>query len=210
MYALGQVGGYQRVHKRRSLVGRYLDARKVPMGAAAYLGKACVHKRILGMLDGSKLFGSNGLVVGDAACKARVRGFVPGWKAKLAGQGPNIGLRQARRQQRAVHFQLVKRLQPRAVIAQVAGVGAFCHVGYSQERGLVHDAGEQCAFAEVASICGVFGEAGYGQGVDVHHHMADASLGTKLAGFSNLSCGDHLRAGGDGDGVVAKHVSCNV
>ena len=93
VYALGQVGGYQRVHKRRSLVGRYLDARKVPMGAAAYLGKACVHKRILGMLDGSKLFGSDGLVVGDAACKARVRGFVPGWKAKLVGQGANIGFR---------------------------------------------------------------------------------------------------------------------
>ena len=56
VYALGQVGGYQRVHKRRSLVGRYLDARKVPMGAAAYLGKACVHKRILGMLDGIEAF----------------------------------------------------------------------------------------------------------------------------------------------------------
>ena len=203
MYALGQVGGYQRVHKRRSLVGRYLDARKVPMGAAAYLGKACVHKRILGMFDGSKLVCSDDLVVGDAACKARVRGLVPSWKAKLAGQGSDIGFRQARRQQRTVHLQLAKRLEPGAVIAKVAGVGAFGHVGYSQARGSVHDAGEQCAFAEVAPICGVFGEAGYGQGVDVHHHMADASLGAKIACFANLARGYHLRTGGDGDGVVA-------
>ena len=63
------------------------------MGAAAYLGKACVHKCIFGMLDGLKLVGGDGLVVGDAACKARVRGFVPGWEAKLAGQGANIGFR---------------------------------------------------------------------------------------------------------------------
>ena len=70
-------------------------------------------------------------------------------------------------------------------------------------RRLVHDAGEQCAFAKVASVYGVLREAWYGQGVNVHPHVADAAFGAKIACFADLSRGNHLRESGDGNGVVA-------